>query len=352
METLSAIRRQLNVIFLTAENEGYWAALRGRFAALAENERRFWRENRRFWRERAEAKRMRQAALEDDARVLNDGLQNEQGPPAPDEAVAAFEDDVNNLGREVDDLQRDVTGEVRDPAAGPPTGGSLPRSGSILARGRSHQQVWDAYIAAARRSAPEGIEVGIYRRRLPNGEYEYAVVQGRRGAVSPPAGDEVWINVSHYHPGATQEPGLRNPAPQDLDASLRDYMRRPPEEQGPLVQTVHSDTPGGLRSVEFGIDESVRNRPYFVRLPGQAEPLRFRGLWPDHIRSAVYGARGDLQATLRLFRQLDPTEYYAGWWARQFGPIGGGHVPPGSIPTAAGVSAAEGITESVAEAEE
>jgi hypothetical protein len=203
---------------------------------------------------------------------------------------------------------------------GVPTALKLPKPGTILAQGPSEEAVRDVYFQAARQSAPEGVEVGIYRRRLPDGSEEYAVVQGRKGTVSPP-GDE-WIGVSHFHPGAEGRPGFQNPAPQDLSVSAREAIRRPPGEKGPFTQKVHSQGPDGrIIEVEYGVNPE--NGQYFVKRPGQP-PKYFADTYPDSITPQVNSANAipdpekRMQELIKIYKTLDPDKYYAGWWVRQF----------------------------------
>jgi hypothetical protein len=263
-----------------------------------------------------------QAELEEMARSAyrNSGL---NGVMSEEEFVQKYR---ANMKARVESPKTEASADTaKTPAEAPgvPKVAKLPKPGTILARGVSEEAVKDAYFQAARQSAPEGVEVGIFRRRLPDGSEEYAVVQGRKGAVSPP-GDE-WIGVSHFHPGAEGQPGFQNPAPQDLSVSAQESVsvHRPPGEKGLFTQKVHSQGPDGrIIEVEYGVDP--KNYQYFVKRPGQPPKYFEGGTYPDSINPQVN--RADLivdpdkrmQELIKIFKTLDPDKYYAGWYARQF----------------------------------
>lgn len=195
----------------------------------------------------------------------------------------------------------------------------LPKPGTILARGPSEEAVKATYFQAMRRSSQEGVEVGIFRKRLLDGTDEYIVVQGSQGKVPPMEG---YISVSHTHANVEGKVGFQNPAPQDMSVSVFDYAKRPPDEKGLFVQKVHSHGPdGGLIEVEYGVDPATKN--FFVKRPGEMQK-QFMDIYPDSLRPQVNAARWlpdpkqQLEEVIRIFKTLDSDKYYAGWWARQF----------------------------------
>jgi hypothetical protein len=190
---------------------------------------------------------------------------------------------------------------------------ALAPRGKILFRGRTLDDLRNAYFKAIRQNDSHNIEVGIYKRRLPSGADEYAVVQG--ATLKPVSPGKQWTNVSHSHPGAIKQPGFRNPAVQDFLGMDIQALR----SSSKLTRAVHSLKKGGLAEVQYGVDPAFKNRPYFVRLPGQ-KPIRFKNLYPDSIKPKLSAAGNDLSQILRIFRTLDPNTYYAGWYARQFRP--------------------------------
>ncbi len=235
-------------------------------------------------------------------------------------AGSDFEDEVTEVGTRTG---RDVGEQGPTGSLTPPR--DFPAPGTVLAQGDNYDIVHSVYIDAARRGSPYGIEAGLYRRAKPDGSYEYIAIQGQQGGVRGPG--DGWETVAHFHPGAADEPGFHNPAPQDLNATMDDLMKRGLDNQEELVEMVHSEAPdGSIVAVEFGIDPKRMDAPFFVRTQDSGERIHFVSLYPDDIRTAVYQANAlpdsdeRMRALIQVFSQLDSEKYYAGWWANQFSP--------------------------------
>jgi hypothetical protein len=120
--TLARIRQRLTAVLLAAEDLDYWAFLRRRAGAMAQEERRFWQENRSYWRERARLHERRHAEVETTADNLNAALEHEQGPENAEQVVAGTDQDARSLNQSVEGLQGEVAPEAPRPdAQGPGT---------------------------------------------------------------------------------------------------------------------------------------------------------------------------------------------------------------------------------------
>ena len=210
-----------------------------------------------------------------------------------------------------------------NPAAGT---GPRPEAGTIVVRGPTEASVRRAYLRQMFRDEAAEIESAIIRRQLPGGGEEYAVVQGRRGGVSVPEG---WESTAHTHPGAGLETGFRNPAPQDYGVGLppSTFTRAVTSGRSQIERVTWRDVAGRVFETEFGVDPADPSTPLLVRPPGVRQWQRFRDVYPDSIEPQLNLAQ-TLQQRLAILRTLSD-DYYAGWWARNFG----GNVPdPPAVP--------------------
>jgi Domain of unknown function (DUF4157) len=321
---LRTVAPRISRLLAATNRENVWKFLREKSGLAVKEETKFWKDFRETWRGKAKASQAKHGELTDKSEQLEQRLESDQPAPEDPQAIDDVADDANKLDDDVGRQEEDVLGRKQEPDQTAPAPvieprPKLPAPGTILAEADSEAALMDAYLEAAARAAPENVEVGIYVQARPGQPPRYAVAQGRKGAVSPPAG-EGWSNVSHFHPDAPSDPGYHNPAPQDLTGALNEYARNP--RGGPVRQKVHSRTPTGeLYEVVFGIDAEAGG--YFVQLPGQ-EPMVFKGLWPDSLDAAVNEAAAiaddakKIQRLRDIFRNLDEREWYGAWWSRRF----------------------------------
>ena len=137
----------------------------------------------------------------------------------------------------------------------------------------------------------KGVETGLYRRRVPNEPYEYAVVQGGPSSVDPP--DTSWQHYAHFHPGAPESPGLRLPSPPDV----RGLVNRA-EGSNVYENIIHSlARDGSVQAVHYGFDPAT-SRVWIEDLDGPR--LEF-----PHVENTEKLTPGITP---------HPFEYYDGWW--------------------------------------
>ena len=183
--------------------------------------------------------------------------------------------------------------------------------GTIVATATRKSLLRDIYFEWAANRANDNVEVALAWHK-PTGTY--AVVVGEVDGVRLPGTGEGWITIAHSHPGARVQPGVTNPSPRDLWWSIYGTDRSKPWAR----KWVHSQTlEGEWREVEYGVDLAGQ---YYIQ-PTGGEARYFQELENPALEDRGLGRELDeldLEQRIRRLAELNPEEYYTGWWARQF----------------------------------
>jgi hypothetical protein len=121
LRLLTDIRRAVGLVLVMVHDEGIWRFVRKRTGEWLAGEREWWQARREQWRQRGTAHQTREADLSAEANQIQKDLEQNRAPEQAEGQIQGIQEDANQLKKEVDELNREVTGEP-EPARAQPEG--------------------------------------------------------------------------------------------------------------------------------------------------------------------------------------------------------------------------------------